>query len=1151
MSVELLEEVSLQTQGLDKGFIEIDGDSFLKIDGVDKMAPFLMNVVSSTDHWMFIGSNGALTAGRRNADNALFPYYTQDKLFELAETTGSLSKLWVKRASWSEKRLWQPFASQGATEDRMRRLYKNVAGTRVIFEEERSDLELRFRYEWSFSDSYGFVRRSSLCNFGADGVELHCLDGIQNLVPYGLDQAFMNQYSNLADAYKKNELLSDSGIAVYYLSSIPTDRAEPSEGLKATMAWSPDADSSRVLLSSQQVERFCEGGALRDEVDVRAQRGAYLLELASVLPAGEERSWHIVADINCDAGKVVALQKKMADRGVLTEGLRAEIKANRDGVWAKVASADGLQLTADSLRDARHFSNTMFNVMRGGVFVSGYEIEIDDFCSYLRSMNRPLATFSEASLRKLGERISRQKLLEWVAEKGDMDLARLAREYLPLTFSRRHGDPSRPWNKFSIETVDDQGRPVLAYQGNWRDIFQNWEPLGYSYPGYIEGMISRFLNASTADGYNPYRVSNAGFDWETIDPDEAWSNIGYWGDHQLAYLLKLLEAMDRFEPGKLEKGLAERLFVYAHVPYRIKGFDQILEDPRNSVVYDDAASDKLMESAEEIGADGKLLLKSDGSVVRASLLEKLFAPLLAKISNFVPDGGIWMNTQRPEWNDANNALVGYGISVVTLCYANRYLELMKRLVERVPDGSVFEFDETFAAFLEKQADTFHCFESTLEAGFSGDSRFEMVRELGRAGEVYRQKVYAHELGEGVRRVGKEELMTYLELALRFVGKSIRSNRREDGLFHSYNLLQLKGKRAEVDRLQVMLEGQVAALSSGLLDASESCRLVEALRKSSLYREDVNSYLLYPDRELPRFLDKNVISGDDIARIPVLGEMLEKGDRRIVYRDAAGQYRFNGSFRNSGDLAARWRRICRDYQVDGVEEILEKMVALFDTVFDHRRFTGRSGTFFAYEGLGSVYWHMVSKLVLAIQENCIELAGTEVEGRQALTCAYFDTLDGLGLGRTPHEYGAFPTDAYSHTPSHARAQQPGMTGQVKEDVLVRWAELGLRIEEGCISLNPVLLRRSQFLEAPGSFEFLDVAGKRRSLSLGIGQLAFSICQTPIVLTLGEERRTRVLLTDGKDLEEEGWGLSGEHSRSVFDRDGRVLQMEFEIPSSELS
>jgi hypothetical protein len=37
------------------------------------------------------------------------------------------------------------------------------------------------------------------------------------------------------------------------------------------------------------------------------------------------------------------------------------------------------------------------------------------------------------------------------------------------------------------------------------------------------------------------------------------------------------------------------------------------------------------------------------------------------MSNLIPEGGIWMNTQRPEWND-NNALVGNGVSMVTLCY---------------------------------------------------------------------------------------------------------------------------------------------------------------------------------------------------------------------------------------------------------------------------------------------------------------------------------------------------------------------------------------------------------------------------------------------------------------------------------------------------
>ena len=63
------------------------------------------------------------------------------------------------------------------------------------------------------------------------------------------------------------------------------------------------------------------------------------------------------------------------------------------------------------------------------------------------------------------------------------DLERLGYEYLPLTFSRRHGDPSRPWNRFDIQVKDEDGRELLGYQGNWRDIFQNWEALSHQLSG--------------------------------------------------------------------------------------------------------------------------------------------------------------------------------------------------------------------------------------------------------------------------------------------------------------------------------------------------------------------------------------------------------------------------------------------------------------------------------------------------------------------------------------------------------------------------------------------------------------------------------------------------------------------------------------------
>ena len=57
----------------------------------------------------------------------------------------------------------------------------------------------------------------------------------------------------------------------------------------------------------------------------------------------------------------------------------------------------------------------------------------------------------------------------------------------------------------------------MSYQGNWRDIFQNWESLCLSYPLFLEHVVTKFLNTSTMDGYNPYRIFDSGFDWEEID----------------------------------------------------------------------------------------------------------------------------------------------------------------------------------------------------------------------------------------------------------------------------------------------------------------------------------------------------------------------------------------------------------------------------------------------------------------------------------------------------------------------------------------------------------------------------------------------------------------------------------------------------------
>ena len=67
----------------------LEGETYYKITNNDSMRPFFMSLVSNSNHWMFVASNGGLTAGRKDSNNALFPYYTDDKITESFEITGS------------------------------------------------------------------------------------------------------------------------------------------------------------------------------------------------------------------------------------------------------------------------------------------------------------------------------------------------------------------------------------------------------------------------------------------------------------------------------------------------------------------------------------------------------------------------------------------------------------------------------------------------------------------------------------------------------------------------------------------------------------------------------------------------------------------------------------------------------------------------------------------------------------------------------------------------------------------------------------------------------------------------------------------------------------------------------------------------------
>jgi hypothetical protein len=1132
-------------------FVTLAGEKFYAINNVDKMAPFFISVISNSDHWLFVSSTGGLTAGRVSPETALFPYVTVDRIHESDLHTGSKTLL---RVNCNEQQYhWEPFNREhDARFSVTRNIYKNQLGNKLCLEEINNDLQLIFRYTWATSDRYGFVRQCELENLSDKSLDVELIDGLQNILPAGTPRFTQTNSSNLVDAYKWTELDEGTGLAFFTLYSGITDKAAPCESLKANTVFCLGLKKANILLSSEQLGDFRSGLAVQQESHKRGVRGAFLVNSQLQLAAQTTQKWQLVANIEQSQSQAVALRLALGDADKLTKQIQGTIDQGGDDLARIMAGADGFQLTAEKEVSVHHYANVLFNVLRGGAFDDQYTISSQDFCATIKLFNRGVYQNNQEMLLALPAKLNFFDLSDRIKETGDRQLERLGGEYLPISFGRRHGDPSRPWNQFAIKLTDEHNNRLLTYQGNWRDIFQNWEALTFSYPGFIESIIAKFVNASTMDGYNPYRITKEGIDWEVEEPDDPWSYIGYWGDHQIIYLQKMLELSNQFHPEKLGVLLRQPLFSYANVPYRIKPFDDLVKDAKSTVTYDEALAVKIEQSVAALGADGKLVLDANGNVYQVNLLEKLLVPLLSKLGNLVVDGGIWLNTQRPEWNDANNALVGQGLSLVTLCYLRRYICFLQKLLAN--ESAEITLSLEVSHWLLATTRALDKLSPQLNGkAVTAELRYQSMEELGMAASIYRETVYQQQGFNGQVQQNIAQVSAMLANALQAIEQTIATNQRQDGLFNAYNLLSLSQNSAEVAQLYPMLEGQVAVLSAGALKPEQAISVLHALFDSEVFRPDQQSFMLYPDRKLPGFLQKNCVDAMQVDNIALLQQMLAAKDQRIILQDVDGQYRFNADISNSIVLSEQLNQLATQYSAL-LPDARAPILALYEQTFNHQAFTGRSGGMFGFEGLGCIYWHMVSKLLLAVQENFFAALekGAAEQTSQQLARIYYRVREGLSFNKTPLAYGAFPTDPYSHTPKHSGAQQPGMTGQVKEEILSRFGELGIRVAQGEVTFMPDLLQRSEFISQPESFRYLDVNNNWQEILVPAQALAFTWCQVPIVYHLDDDAASSLVVTYSNEEQQSfaQLALPARESAALFLRSGEIQVLTLTISSKHL-
>ncbi len=1068
---------------MNPNFVQINGAPYYKIENSQELTPFFINVPSASDVWIFLASTGGLTAGRKNANGNIFPYETDDRLMQ-GSISGSKTLIRVGQ------KLWQPFANTEVQPYKIQQnIYKSCYASSVILEEINQTLSLAYRYEYQSSERYGFVKTATITNLSASPCGVEVLDGMSNILPYGVDATLQANSSTLVDAYRVAELVEDN-LAVYALSTTINDTPNPIEPMRANLCYNTKG-CSNVYLNPAVTKLFAENKPLACPRESLGGKSGYYIVFSQPLAPQQASSYSFVMDSGYDHSALAQVLAFVAAGDFAP--LFADIQKGVQDLVGIVEKSDGLQQTGDQVATAAHYLSTLYNCMRGGIFENGYALNYADFLRFVALRNLALhqALKTDPAFAALQGCKTVQALQGVAAQTGHADLQRLVLEYMPLSFSRRHGDPSRPWNKFNIAIKDEKGEKALYYEGNWRDIFQNWEALGLSYPAYYQNMVAKFVNASTFDGFNPYRITTMGIDWEKPEPENPFSGLGYWGDHQIIYLLRLLQGLENHYPAQLDSMLSQALFSYANVPYRIAPYADILKDSKNTMSFDfaqDAAIDALVPS---FGSDGRLILQ-DGQVLHVTLAEKLLVPALSKVSNLMVGGGIWMNTARPEWNDANNAIVGIGLSMVTVYHLNAYLDFLLRLFAKQP-AAQYAMSENVAQWLGALAATL----AACNGAYEGNEK-QLLDALGGDFDAYRTRFYATGMGAQTP-CDKAAIMAFLQQAKQAVAYTIAKNKTD--VFASYNLL---GDDFSVSPMQAMLEGQSAAVGSGCLDAAGVCALAKAM-EAQLFSELHQAHTLYPIKTTNRFFSKNTVSQSVGA---IAG---------VVHADCNGDLHFDSSFSTLQDLLAA----CKAHGLSAATTAL--LSDEFERLFAHKKFTGRSGVMYKFEGIGCVYWHQNAKFLLAILETA-QRAKAKGEDITALYALYNQLLQGFVYRKTPQQCNAIPIEPYSHSSFTGKSEQPGMTGQVKESLLMRRGELGVQVHGGQISFDPAYLRAQEF-DANGMVQF-------------------AICGVPVCYqkggapSEGSVPSLQITYADGSAMQQADCTLCASASASIFARTGEI-------------
>jgi len=624
--------------------------------------------------WAFYVNRGqCLTSfGVESKDKAIMEFQPANKAYRLTSTHGF--RTFIKIAGKNGQNFYEPFRNHRGPLTLSIRQVMAMSSHDLTLEEINPQIGLAVKVNYFTIPNEPFtalVRRVTIKNITRKKLSLEVLDGMPVILPYGYNDWLAKNMSRTVEAWVR--VLNAEKRAPYFnLKVAVSDRPQVEPIHEGNFYFAFVNSGSKPKLLETIVDPEVIFGAATDFLSPELFRAAgkfkvpvtqitdnktpCAMSLASLqLSAGEERQ--IISLI----GHIHSLKelKGIVRRKLSADFIKKKAEENKENI-ARIKQYAFINSSSQSLN--LYCGQTFLdNVLRGGLPIS----------------------------------------LDTKEGKVAFNV-----------FSRKHGDPERDYNHFSLSpTFFSQGN------GNFRDVNQNRRNDVWFNRDVKDSVIINFLGLVQPDGYNPLVIEEMNFSLDEPDKVEAilhscfdkkyqeklkgwlkgWfqpgellykimqndipfkksskdflsqllaaghkhesakHGEGFWSDHW-AYNLDLIESyLSVYPEEKRNLLLGKKVFSFYHNNHYVVPREQrFVLTPRGCRQYH-AVAKGIKES--KIEHDHKIRIHNGhGPVYYTTLVGKLLCLITNKAATFDPSGtGIEMEAEKPNWYDALNGLPG-------------------------------------------------------------------------------------------------------------------------------------------------------------------------------------------------------------------------------------------------------------------------------------------------------------------------------------------------------------------------------------------------------------------------------------------------------------------------------------------------------------